>query len=198
MDCRDFRDAHLAYLDDTLPGDAMAEAQRHLLTCDRCAAHDSMVRRSLVLARNHLPEITPSADFRSRLDARLAACRAEQTPPLVDDLMPGEGVAARRRFNPTWLAVAAGLGVVTTALWQTARDRGDEPLLPPALASAPAVHVVPTRPVRIERIDDDFTGAPALWSVDGDAAPVTLPRPRGLPVLMHAVSSDLRLSTSTR
>lgn len=198
MDCRDFRDAHLAYLDDTLPGDAMAEAQRHLLTCDRCAAHDSMVRRSLVLARNHLPEITPSADFRSRLDARLAACRAEQTPPPLDALMPTEQAAPRRRFTPAWLAVAAGLGVVTTALLPTARDQGDEPQLPPALAAAPAVHVVPTRPVRIERIDDDFAGVQALWSVHGDAAPVTLPRPRGLPVLMHAMSTELRLGTSTR
>lgn len=198
MDCRDFRDAHLAYLDDTLPGDAMAEAQRHLLTCDRCAAHDSMVRRSLVLARNHLPEITPSADFRSRLDARLAACRAEHAPPAFDDLVPTEGTAPSRAFRPAWMAVAAGLGVVTTAWLQTAANRGDEPQLPPALAAAPAVHVVPTRPVRIERIDDDFTGAPALWSVTGDAVPVTLPRARGLPVLQHAMSTELRLTTSTR
>lgn len=198
MDCRDFRDAHLAYLDDTLPGDAMAEAQRHLLTCDHCAAHDSMIRRSLVLARNHVPEIAPSADFRSRLDARLAACRAESAPLFDDGVVPGAAPARVRLSRPAWVAVAAGLGVVTTALLRAGSDGPFEPQLPPALASAPAVHIVPPRPLRIERVEEDFVGAPTLWSVDGQVGATLPSRPRGLPVTLHAVSSELRLTTSTR
>ena len=52
MDCRTFRKHHLAYLDDTLPGDVMARAQCHVLNCDACAAHDTMVRRSLMMVRS--------------------------------------------------------------------------------------------------------------------------------------------------
>lgn len=76
MDCREFRKQHFAYLDDTLPGDTMAEAQRHVMACDNCAAHDSMVRRSLMLVRN-MSVIEPSAAFRQRMQARLNETRAE-------------------------------------------------------------------------------------------------------------------------
>ena len=76
MDCTDFRRHHLAYLDDTLPGDVLVAAERHRIECAACGAHDTLVRRSLLLARN-LPSIEPSADFTARLDARLRAVRAE-------------------------------------------------------------------------------------------------------------------------
>lgn len=76
MDCREFRKQHFAYLDDTLPGDTMADGQRHVMACDSCAAHDSMVRRSLMLVRN-MSVIEPSAAFRERMQARLDAARAE-------------------------------------------------------------------------------------------------------------------------
>jgi len=76
MDCNYFRKHHLAYLDDTLPGDLMAAAQRHVLVCNGCAAHDTLVRRSLMVARS-LPTLEPSAAFQERLRARLAECRSE-------------------------------------------------------------------------------------------------------------------------
>lgn len=76
MDCKSFRKQHLAYLDDTLPGDEMAAAQRHVMVCDGCAAHDTLVRRSLMVARS-MPTLEPSADFQARLRARLAECREE-------------------------------------------------------------------------------------------------------------------------
>ncbi len=76
MDCTDFRRHHLAYLDDTLPGDVLVAAERHRVECAACGAHDTLVRRSLLLARN-LPSIEPSADFTARLDARLREVRAE-------------------------------------------------------------------------------------------------------------------------
>lgn len=77
MDCKQFRKHHLAYLDDTLPGDSMAQAQHHIMVCDGCAAHDTLVRRSLMMARN-LPTLEVSADFQERLRARLASCREER------------------------------------------------------------------------------------------------------------------------
>ena len=72
MDCSHFRKSHLAYLDDALPDTQMAAAQRHVLACDACAAHDTLVRRSLMVARS-LPAIEPSAAFRRRLRERLQA-----------------------------------------------------------------------------------------------------------------------------
>ena len=70
MDCRSVRKHHLAYLDATLAGDQMASAQRHIMACDPCAAHDTLVRRSLMVARN-LSTIEPSAAFQERLQAKL-------------------------------------------------------------------------------------------------------------------------------
>jgi hypothetical protein len=76
MDCREFRKQHFAYLDDTMPGDDMAAAQRHIMSCDNCAAHDTMVRRSLMLVRN-MSVIEPSVEFRQRMQERLSQTRAE-------------------------------------------------------------------------------------------------------------------------
>jgi len=86
MDCTHFRRQHLAYLDDTLPGDLMAAAQRHVLQCAACAAHDTRIRRSLMVARS-LPAVVPRADFRARLDARLAECRNERVRVGVTTLL---------------------------------------------------------------------------------------------------------------
>lgn len=72
MDCRTFRRHHLAYLDDTLPGELLVAAECHVIDCAACARHDTAVRRSLLLARNLAP-IEPSPDFARRLEARLRA-----------------------------------------------------------------------------------------------------------------------------
>lgn len=104
MDCKQFRKHHLAYLDDTLPGAMMAMAQRHVLQCDGCAAHDLLVRRSLMVARS-LPTLSPSADFQQKLRARLAQCRAEQGDPLAPGRRSALGLAESRGAAP-----AAGAG----------------------------------------------------------------------------------------
>ena len=72
MDCRSFRRHHLAYLDNTLPGELLVAAECHVIECEGCARHDTAVRRALMLARNLAP-IEPSADFQARLEARLRA-----------------------------------------------------------------------------------------------------------------------------
>ena len=76
MECRRFRQHHLAYLDDTLSGDMTTEAQQHILSCNACAAHDTLVRRSLMIARS-MPTIEPSTEFQRKLRDRLAVCRNE-------------------------------------------------------------------------------------------------------------------------
>lgn len=153
MDCKHFRKNHLAYLDDTLPGELMAEAQRHLLVCDGCAAHDTLVRRSLMVVRS-MRVIEPSAAFQSRLRARLAACREECAAERRAGLtaagaaaFPGMASSVMARVRPTLrpalpptrtvMMVAAGamLGVMA---WQA---MSEEPV--PALAMQP---VMETRP----------------------------------------------------
>ncbi|MFN5597918.1 MAG: hypothetical protein ACK5AK_00920 [Gemmatimonas sp.] len=112
MDCKHFRKHHLAYLDDTLPGDLMAPAQRHILLCDGCAAHDTLVRRSLMVARS-MPTIEPSAEFQSRLRARLAACREESAGERAPRARAARGSSARAA-----MVVAAG-AMLGALAWQS-------------------------------------------------------------------------------
>jgi hypothetical protein len=72
MDCREFRDNHAPYIDQRLSADDENEMRRHAQQCVRCAAHDTRVRRSLILVRS-LPTIEPSPDFQARLNSRLRA-----------------------------------------------------------------------------------------------------------------------------
>lgn len=82
MDCRSFRRNHVAFVDDTLPGVVLVQMERHRIECEACAAHDANVRRSLLLFRNNLPTIEPSADFSARLSARLAKEHQQNALPL--------------------------------------------------------------------------------------------------------------------
>lgn len=75
MDCRAFRKRHLAFVDDTLPGVDIGRMREHLEVCPACSAWDNRVRRSLLVARNHLRTIEPSEEFSQRLASRLAAER---------------------------------------------------------------------------------------------------------------------------
>jgi hypothetical protein len=153
MDCRSFRQHHLAYVDDTLPGDLLVAAERHVVECSACCAHDTLVRRSLLLARN-LPPVQCSADFDARLESRLAAmrCGRAAAPPRFaadDDAALGDDdfliAAPAPRGLPSWraatpkvaamaasLLLAAGAGVA----WRDAQDPVTV-ALPPVVASVP-------------------------------------------------------------
>ncbi len=142
MDCRSFRKQHLAYLDDTMSGEQMSEAQRHVLACNACAAHDTLVRRSLMIARS-MPSIEPSEAFQARLRTRLAACRDE---PAVDDvsllvraLRSTIQQSARLRSPRALAAVAAG-AVIGTLVWRGLASN-TAPLLSmqPVIATQPAL-----------------------------------------------------------
>jgi hypothetical protein len=161
MDCKHFRKHHLAYLDDTLPGDLMAGLQRHVLVCDGCAAHDALVRRSLMVVHSvvhRLPALEPNAEFRSRLRARLAECRAERTAASVGSLRSLAGpemppVVHNRFVSParTMLAMAAS-AVIGALAFQAFRSESVSTLAlrpemtkpPVPVARAPYLPSVPT------------------------------------------------------
>jgi hypothetical protein len=140
MDCSAFRRHHVAYVDDTLPGDLVAAAARHAADCPACARHDTAVRRSLLLARNLARDVAPlecSADFAARLEARLAGVRAECAASrggarevLADDWTPSwrELAAARvpasLRSRPAALAAAALLAFTASAGVHSAEKAG--------------------------------------------------------------------------
>lgn len=110
----------------------MTAAQQHLLLCDACAAHDTMMRRSLMLARN-IPSLGLSEGFEGRLRMRLAECRKETAAPAHSSSLLATRVLAA--------AVAAGL-VAGVVLWQGMTPTGaSEAAVQPVIAvqSAPVV-----------------------------------------------------------
>ena len=132
MDCRSFRNKHVAFVDDVLPGEDVVAMQRHLLECERCAAHDAKVRRSLMVFRS-LPTIEPSTDFYNRLTARI---EAERTRAAVRPAF-----AARGPGITTFMGVAASLvaaGYLTATSMQWTQPRGDLALAP-VVATEPAL-----------------------------------------------------------
>lgn len=113
MDCRKFRNNHVAYVDDLLPAFEMDAMQRHLMVCPACAHHDTKIRRGLILIRN-LPSIEASPDFMERLNARLAELPAE---------VRQDHVGARSYLSSvgTFAALAAGLAAVAYMAMETNR-----------------------------------------------------------------------------
>jgi hypothetical protein len=150
IDCRGFRKLHLAYLDDTLSGDQMTAAQRHILACDSCAAHDTMVRRSLMVARS-MPTIEPSAAFQQRLQARLAECRQERlsgydenrgkSGPMLDAMLMSQHAPGFGWRSPRALVVIAASAVIGVMVW-----RGTQPAAAPLIAMEPVIASEPARP----------------------------------------------------
>jgi hypothetical protein len=166
MDCRSFRQHHVAYVDDTLPGDLLVAAERHVAECTACRAHDTLVRRSLLLARN-CQEVECSPDFMARLEARLhdggdrcgRAIGAGRPTGLTrsrlplgreDDLGDAAFLVSDRasRWRPTrrsaarTATLAASMLALATAAGVTLDERSVTPAvptLPPVVASQPAV-----------------------------------------------------------
>lgn len=113
MDCKQFRKLHLEFLDDTLPGETMSSAKQHLLSCNSCSAHDTLVRRSLLIARN-LPAIEPDEQFQIRLREKLSHCKSlNGRYPAGDEL----GLNRSRFKRPgIAVAIAASLVIGVTAI----------------------------------------------------------------------------------
>lgn len=126
MDCREFSEKHLAFVDDTLAGIELVRIQRHIAECESCARQDAKVRRALLLIKN-LPPIEPSEGFTDRLEARL------QEAHEADLLL------ATTRRNLTRGAIAATtasvimLAYIGSTIYRTETPR--DVLMPPVVAS---------------------------------------------------------------
>jgi hypothetical protein len=132
MDCREFRNKHVPFVDDLLPACEMDAMRRHLTTCSRCSHQDTAVRRSLLIVRNLAP-IEPSPDFMRRLNARLEA----MGPAARVDV-----VAPRPHFSTvgTFTALAAGVAAVAYLALET-----NHYFAPPAQLVPPAASVAATQ-----------------------------------------------------
>ena len=100
MKCREFKSNHVGFIDDVLPAADMSDMRRHVATCPECAAHDTRIRRSLLVVRN-IAQIEPSADFFDRLSEAL-----KQAPPSRPNRRPIATIAAVTAFTA---ALAAAL-----------------------------------------------------------------------------------------
>jgi hypothetical protein len=139
MNCREFRRKHDAYVDDTLSGVDIEAMGRHLRLCARCAAHDTRIRRSLLLAHN-LPAIQPSPAFAERLQLRLAHERALKASRNDPGAMLGVMTRHGSPFSSgTFVALAAGIAMAAslaaTMVLSTDRDRPIR--LAPVVATLP-------------------------------------------------------------
>jgi anti-sigma factor RsiW len=134
MDCREFCDKHVAFVDDTLAGIELVRMQRHIAECESCAKHDAKVRRALLIFRN-LPLIEPSADFSQRLEARLRReCQREDHLAITQRNLRRGAIAAT-------LASAAMLGYIATTLYRS--DSPRDLVMPPVVASLPEPELTP-------------------------------------------------------
>ena len=141
MNCREFRHKHDAYVDDTLSGVDIEAMKRHLRFCAQCAALDTRIRRSLLLAHN-LPTIEPSAAFAERLQMRLAHERALKVAQQHDAAGTMMGMMTRHRSpfsTATYVALAAGIAMAASlTLSVLVAGDGDNTIrLAPVVASAP-------------------------------------------------------------
>jgi hypothetical protein len=134
MDCREFCEKHVAFVDDTVAGIELVRMQRHMIECEICAKHDAKIRRALLLFRN-LPSIEPSADFSTRLDERI---RREREG---GDILATTQRNLRRGAIAATLASAAMLGYIATTLSRSESPR--DILMPPVVASVPETELTP-------------------------------------------------------
>ncbi|MEP6690625.1 MAG: zf-HC2 domain-containing protein [Gemmatimonadaceae bacterium] len=129
MDCREFRDRHLAYVDGSLSELELVQMQQHLSECVHCSRRDTAVRRGLMVLRN-LPSIEPSVDFTARLNAKLRMAKLADERAL---LYRGPGLGA-------FVASAAGVvavGFLAAGLFNAPVEPDMQ--LPPVIAMRPAL-----------------------------------------------------------
>ncbi len=130
MNCLEFRNQYLAFVDQTLPPTAQAAADAHLVACGECMRHDIAMRRGLLVLRN-LPGVEPSSDFYNRLTTTLHRMeRAEERAARYRG--PGIGAFAAAA------AGVVGVGFLAAVLFNwTAQARNLA--LAPVIARSPAV-----------------------------------------------------------
>jgi hypothetical protein len=126
MDCREFHEQHLAFVDDTLAGVELVRMQIHMNECDACSRHDATIRRSLMLFRN-LPRIEPSPDFSRKLEMKLREVKL------------AEAAAANHRSNfgfKAGVTVASAVMLAYIGISLRQFDTPQDIVLPPVVATA--------------------------------------------------------------
>jgi hypothetical protein len=158
MDCREFRNKHVGYVDDLLPAVDMDAMQQHLAVCSRCSRQDTAIRRSLMLVRN-LPTIEPSADFIARLNARL------------ENLGPASRIdlVAPRPYLPSvgaFAALAAGVAAVAYMAVETSRyfASPDGSTMTPIVASGVAPAATTQTPIADAAFAASVPTGMPVWS----------------------------------
>lgn len=151
MDCREFRDQHLEFIDDTLAGVELVRMQMHITECEACARHDATIRRSLMIFRN-LPRIEPSADFSKKLEMKLREAKLSEAPAVHrSNLGFKAGVT---------VASAVMLAYIGISLRQV--DTPQDIVLPPVVATA-TTSEIPTGGPAPEMIAAVPAGIP-IWT----------------------------------
>lgn len=136
MDCREFRDQHLPFFDDTLPGVELVRMQMHLSECEDCARHDATIRRSLMLFRS-LPPIEPSPDFSKRLETKLREAK-------LADAAAASSTRSRLFAAAVTITSAVMLGYIGISLRNV--DTPQDIVLPPVVALATSSDAPPSGP----------------------------------------------------
>lgn len=153
MNCRTFRKHHVSFVDDTASGLLRSQLETHLRACPWCAAHDTRVRRALLLVRN-LPLVEPSAGFRDRLHSRLIASA----------LAPQRATARRMRYAGIAAAAAVLITVGTVAGAFSLSSRAVTLSMPPAIVTAEPVPPMNEPPVlAMPAVVASFSTGLALW-----------------------------------
>lgn len=129
MHCREFRNKHVAFVDDLLPAYEMDAMQRHVSVCSNCARQDTKIRRSLMMVRN-LPPIEPSPEFMRRLNERLA----NVGPVSRVDVTPSRSYLPSMPSMASFAALAAGIAAVAYLAVETNNYFGQPDVLPSGAA----------------------------------------------------------------
>jgi hypothetical protein len=104
MTCEVFDAAFSDYLEGTLDGATLASVEQHLRQCLRCAGLARDIE-NIQQEASALPDLAPSRDLWTGIDARIAA------PVIPLTARPEK----QRRLVPAWMGVAAAALVVSTA-----------------------------------------------------------------------------------
>jgi hypothetical protein len=172
MTCSTFREQHSAFMDGELDPVELASMERHLAECATCAAHDSVVRRAVLLVRN-LPCIEPSAGFSSRLEARLGG---------LSDRPSEKGPAKMRPYFATAVGVAAVGYLAVLAFREPTRDHISA-FRPLAVAASEPSAPSPSTPQIVSVQEPRFVALQPAFNVVGSADTFTtqLPTPPIMP-----------------
>ena len=124
MRCHEFLERHSEFRDGLITSSRdLRGFMRHLAHCASCRRYDATVRQAVQALHSASP-IALSADFRQRLDARLAIERRRVPRP-----------PARSGFSTAMLILAA-LALFSFEVWRRPRI-AKAPLLPPAAFPKP-------------------------------------------------------------